>query len=140
MPITPAKRFIAATSRPRGPASVGAPGEAGKSQQYCSGASCRPRLHIIAELSHDLCRPADIRFAESDTHGRSDRKEPGVELAVARVAFDRKLHQLRAPVLRIGDEFDEPLGRKLIRQPLHALTARWPHPGDLRDGQWTKQR
>src|SRR5215831_15236403 len=132
MPITPAKRFIAATSRPRGPASVGAPGEASKSQQYCSGASCRPRLHIIAELSHDLCRPADIRFAESDTHGRSDRKEPGAELAVAHIPFGCQLHKLRTLVLWIIDEFDEALGRELICQPLNALTASGAHLRDLR--------
>src|SRR5262249_16900163 len=38
------------------------------------------------------------------------------------------------------DEFDKPLGRKLIRQPLHALTAGGSHPGDLRHGERTKQR
>jgi protein-S-isoprenylcysteine O-methyltransferase Ste14 len=43
-------------------------------------------------------------------------------------------------VLGIVDEFDEPLGRKLIRQPLHALTAGGSHPGDLRHGERTKQR
>src|SRR5262249_17500560 len=116
------------------------PGEAGKSQQYCSGASCRSRLHIIAELSHDLCRPADIRFAESDTHGRSDRTEPGAELAVARIVFGCQLHKLRALVLWIVDEFDEALGRELIRQPLHALTASGSHLRDLRHSERTKQR
>ena len=43
-------------------------------------------------------------------------------------------------MLRIVDEFDEPLGRKLIRQPLHALAAGGPHLGDLRHGERTKQR
>ena len=78
----------------------------------------RPRFHIIAQLPHDLGGLADVWFAESDAHGGCDRKEPGVELAVVRVAFARQLHKLRAPVLRIVDEFDEPLGRKLTRQPL----------------------
>ena len=67
-------------------------------------------------------------------------QEPGVQLAVVRVAFGRQLHKLRAPVLRVVDEFDEPLGRKLIRQPLHPLAAGGPHLGDLRHGQRTKQR
>src|SRR5262249_51234234 len=33
-----------------------------------------------------------------------------------------------------------PLGRKLIRQPLHALTAGGAHVGDLRHGEPPKQR
>ena len=33
----------------------------------------------------------------------------------------------------------EPLGRKLIREPLHALAARGSHLGDLRHGQRAKQ-
>ncbi|MER8370815.1 hypothetical protein [Mesorhizobium sp. M1348] len=37
-------------------------------------------------------------------------------------------------------KFDQPLGRKLIRQPLHPLAAGRPHLGDLRHGQRTKQR
>src|SRR5262249_27002717 len=41
---------------------------------------------------------------------------------------------------RIVDELHEPLGRKLIRQPLHALTAGGAHLGDLRHGERTKQR
>src|SRR5215469_18869605 len=100
----------------------------------------RPRLHIIAQLPHDLGGPADIRFAESDAEGRGDHQELGVELAVACIAFGRQLHELRALVLRIVDEFDEPLGRKLIRQPLHALATGGSHPGDLRHGERTKQR
>src|ERR671918_1861458 len=102
--------------------------------------SLRTRFHIIAQMPHELDGLADIRFAESDAHGRGDRKEPSVELAVARVTFGRKLHKLRAPVLRIVDEFHEPLGGKLIRQPLHALTAGGSHLGDLRHGERTKQR
>lgn len=43
-------------------------------------------------------------------------------------------------MLRIVDEFDKSLGRKLIRQPLHALTAGGSDLGDLRHGQRTKQR
>src|SRR5215204_3740405 len=42
-------------------------------------------------------------------------------------------------MLRIVDEFHEPLGRKLVRQPLHALTAGGPHLGDLRHGERTEQ-
>src|SRR5919106_1818235 len=102
--------------------------------------SLRTRFHIIAQMPHELDGLADIRFAERDAHGGCDRKEPSVELAVARVAFRRKLHELRAPVLRIVDEFDEPLGRKLISQPLHPLATGGPHLGDLRHGQRTKQR
>jgi hypothetical protein len=43
-------------------------------------------------------------------------------------------------MLRIVDEFDEPFGRKLIRQPLHPLAAGGAHLGDLRHGQRTQQR
>ena len=43
-------------------------------------------------------------------------------------------------MLRVVDEFHEPLGRKLIRQPLHALAAGGSHLGDLRHGQWAEQR
>src|SRR5262249_4070109 len=43
-------------------------------------------------------------------------------------------------MFRIVDEFDEPLGRQLVRQPLHALAACWPHLCDLRNGQWPEQR
>src|SRR5262249_54350963 len=64
----------------------------------------------------------------------------GAEFAVAHVALGRELHKLRAPVLRIVDEFDEPLGRKLIRQPLHALTTGGSRLSDLRHGERTKQR
>jgi len=35
-------------------------------------------------------------------------------------------------VLRVIDEFDEPLGSKLIRQSLYPLAAGGPHLGDLR--------
>src|SRR5713101_3987129 len=91
-------------------------------------------------MPHDLDRLADIHFAKSDNHGRSDRKELGVEHAVARVAFGRELHKFRAPVPRIFDESDVPRGRELIRQPLHALTASGAHLGDLRHTERTKQR
>jgi len=57
-----------------------------------------------------------------------------------RIAFGRQLHKLRALVLWVVDEFDEPLGRKLIRQPLHALATGRPHPGDLRHGEGAKHR
>src|SRR5215469_7991875 len=100
----------------------------------------RAPFYLIAQPPHDPDGLPDVRFAESDAHRRGDRQEAGVELAVAHVTSRRKLHQLRAPVFRIVDELDESRGRKLIRQPLHALTARWPHVGDLRHGQWTKQR
>jgi hypothetical protein len=43
-------------------------------------------------------------------------------------------------VLRVVDEFHEPLGRKLIRQPLHALAAGGAHLGDLRHRERTQQR
>ena len=95
----------------------------------------RPRFHIVAQLPHDLGRAADVRFAESGAHGGGDRHEPGVQLAVARVAFARQLHELRPPMLRIVDELDEPVGRKFIRQPLHPLAAGRPHLRDLRHGQ-----
>lgn len=64
-------------------------------------------------MLHDLDGPADIRFAQSNAHGRCDRQEPGIELAVACIAFGRELHKIRAPVLRIVDEFDERLGRMI---------------------------
>jgi hypothetical protein len=41
---------------------------------------------------------------------------------------------------RVVDEFDEPLGRKFICQPLHPLATRGAHLGDLRHGQRTKER
>ena len=47
----------------------------------------RSRLHIVAQLSNDLRGLADIRFAQSDAHGRGDRQEPGVHIAVARIAY-----------------------------------------------------
>jgi hypothetical protein len=81
------------------------------------------RFHVVAQAPHDRDRLADIRPAERDAYGRCDRKKPGVELAVARVTLGRQPHKFRAPVLRIVDEFHEPLGYKLICQPLHALTA-----------------
>src|SRR5713101_235553 len=83
-------------------------------------------------MPHDLDRLADIHFAKSDNHGRSDRKELGVEHAVARVAFGRELHKFRAPVPRIFDESDAPRGRELTRQPLHALTAELAAAGHVR--------
>ena len=89
-------------------------------------------------MPHDLGGLTDIRFAESDADGRGDHQELGVEFAVVRIAFGCQLDKLRAPVLWIVDEFDEALGRKLIRQPLHALTAGGSHLGDLRHGQRTK--
>src|SRR5262249_15155947 len=81
-----------------------------------------------------------VPFAETDAQSRRDRQELGVELAVARITFARKPHELRAPVLRVVDEFHEPFGGKLIRQPLHPLAAGGSHLGDLWHGQWTKQR
>src|SRR5215213_9363648 len=107
---------------------------------HTPGQPLRTRFYIIAQLPHDLGGLADLRFAESDAQVRCDRKKPDVELAVARVTFGRKPHELRAPVLRIFDEFHKPLGRKLIGEPLHPLTAGGPHLGDLRHGQRTKQR
>lgn len=104
------------------------------------GQLLRPNFHIVAQLPHDPGGLADIRFVESDAHGRGDRQELGVQLTVARGAFARQLHKLRAPVFWIVDEFNEPLSRKLIRQPLHALTAGGPHLGDLRHGERAKQR
>src|SRR5215469_3757250 len=74
----------------------------------------RAPFDLIAQSPHDLdCLP-DVRFAETDAHRGGDRQEASVELAVARVTSRRKLHQLRAPVFRIVDELDEPLGRGLI--------------------------
>ena len=98
------------------------------------------RFHVVAQGPHDLDRLADIRFAERDTNSRCYRKKPSVEFAVARVTFGRRPHEFREPVLRIVDEFHEPLGNKLICQPLHALTAGGAHLGDLGHGQRTKQR
>jgi hypothetical protein len=43
-------------------------------------------------------------------------------------------------MFRIVDEVHEPFGRKLVRQPLHALAAGGSHLRDLRHGQGTKQR
>ena len=97
---------------------------------FTSSLSCRT-ISVVLRISASLRATPMVDAID---------KEPGVQLAVARVAFARKLHELRAPVLRIVDEFDEPLGRKLIRQPLHALAAGGPHLGDLRHGQRTKQR
>jgi hypothetical protein len=37
-------------------------------------------------------------------------------------------------------EFHEPLGRKLVRQLLHALAVGRPHLGDLRHSERTEQR
>src|SRR5512147_2256713 len=121
----------------RTPGSGTRPGSQGRHPLW---QALRPRLHIIAQLPHDLDRLADIRLAAGNDHGGCDRQQPGVELAVACVAFERKLHELRAPVLRIVDELNQPLGRQLIRQPLHALTAGGPHLGDLRHGERAKQR
>jgi hypothetical protein len=99
----------------------------------------QPRFHILAQLPHQLGGLADIRFAKSDVHVRGDRQKPGVQVAVARIAFPRQLHELRAPVLWIVDEFDESFGCELIRQPLHPLSAGRPHLSDLRHSQRTKQ-
>jgi hypothetical protein len=78
----------------------------------------------------------DSRFDSAFTSSRSSRTFSVVlQLAVARFAFARKLHKLRASMFRIVDEFDKLLGRKLIRQPLHALRAGGSHLGDLRHGQ-----
>jgi 3-methyladenine DNA glycosylase AlkD len=99
------------------------------------GAAFLPRLHIIAQLSHDMSGLANIRFVQSGARGRGDRQEAGIELAVLRLARLRQLQQLRAPVPRVVDEFDQAIGRKLIGQPLHPLAAGRPHPGDLRHGQ-----
>ena len=49
-------------------------------------------------------------------------------------------HKLRAPVLRIVNEFDKLLGRKFIRQPLHSLTASGSHLRDLRHRERTQHR
>src|SRR4030095_908741 len=100
----------------------------------------RTRFHLISQLPHDCGGLANIRFAESNAQGRCDRPEPDVELTIACLTFGRKPHKLRAPVLRIVDEFHEPLGRKLIRPPLPPLTAGGSHLGDLRHGERTKQR
>jgi hypothetical protein len=98
----------------------------------------RPLSHLVAQLPQDPGGPADIRFAERGAHGRGDGHEPGAQLAVAHVTPWRELHELRTPVLRVVDESDKPLSRKLVRQPLHPLAAGGPHLGDLRHGQRTK--
>jgi protein-S-isoprenylcysteine O-methyltransferase Ste14 len=100
----------------------------------------RPSFCVTAQLAHDLGSLADVGFAETDAHGRSDREQPRVELAVARATFACEPHKLRALVFRIVDEFHEPLGRKLIRKPLHALATRGTHLGDLRYGKRTRKR
>jgi hypothetical protein len=74
------------------------------------GPPVQSRFQIIAQLPHVLAGLANIRFAESDAHLRGDHQKPGIQLAVARIAFPRQLHQLRAPVLWIVDEFDESFG------------------------------
>ena len=55
-------------------------------------------------------------------------------------AFRREAHQLRSTMLRIVDELHQPLGRKLVRQPLHPLAAGRSHSCDLRHGEWTDHR
>jgi hypothetical protein len=99
-------------------------------------------LHLCvgAQLPHGLRGSADFPFAEAAGHGRCNRQEPGVELAVARITFAGKPHELRAPVLRVVDEFDKPIRRQLICQPLHPLSAGGSHLGDLRHRQRTQQR
>src|SRR5262249_59465465 len=47
---------------------------------------------------------------------------------------------LRSPLPRFVDDLYKPLGRKLVRQPLHALAAGRPHLGDLWHGEGTEQR
>jgi hypothetical protein len=95
---------------------------------------------VSAQLPHGLRGSADVPFAEAATHDRCNRQEPGVELAVARVTFAGKPHQLGTPVLWVVGEFDKPVGRKLVRQPLHPLPAGGAHLGDLRHSERTKQR
>jgi len=51
-------------------------------------------------------------------------------VTVAGITFRRQPDELRAPVLRIVDEIHEALGRELVRQALHALTAGGSHLGD----------
>src|SRR5262249_28695387 len=65
---------------------------------------------------------------------------PGVRLALERLAFGRYLEKWRALVFRFLKEFVRPAGRKFIRKPLHALATGGRLPGDLRHGEWTKQR
>ena len=97
-------------------------------------------FYLVAEPPHDLVGLADIPFTETDAQSRGGQLQLGVLFQVARFTFRRKLHKLRALVFWIVDEFHEPIRRKLTRQPLHALTARRPHLGDLRHGKRTKQR
>src|SRR5690606_17791969 len=111
--------------------------EHGRGRFDASQQPLRTGLHVIAKSPHNLDGLADICLILCDVHGRCDRNELGVELAVARVAFAGKPYKLRALVLRIVDEFHQPLGRELIGQPLHALTARRSHPGDPRHGERT---
>jgi hypothetical protein len=59
---------------------------------------------------------------------------PLVQLVIAPVALRASAAQVSSAVLRIVDELDKPLGRKLIGEPLHALAAGRPHLGDLRHG------
>ena len=102
----------------------------------------RPAAGVAVHLERALGdeRWATVGRAETDADGRRDRQEPGLKLAVAHSTCARKPHELRAPVLWVVDEFHEPLGRQLIRQPLHALAAGGSHLGDLRHGEWAEQR
>src|SRR4030095_17156328 len=75
----------------------------------------RLRFRIITQPPHDFAGLPDIRLTESGAHGRSDHQEAVVQLAVAHVAFGGQLHKLRAPVLRVVDECDEPVSRKFVR-------------------------
>ena len=102
--------------------------------------SLRARVHLIAQTLHDLPGSPDVSFAETDAQGGCDCKKASVQVAVAPLALCRELHQLRTQVFRIVDEVHEPFGRKLVRQPLHALAAGRSHLRDLRHGQGTKPR
>jgi hypothetical protein len=53
---------------------------------------------LFTEPPHHLDGLTDVCFGETNAHRRGDRQEAGIELAVACVAFGRKLHKLRAPV------------------------------------------
>src|SRR5215469_2246660 len=97
-------------------------------------------LRLIAEPPHDLGGLTDVCLAQFVAHRRSNHQKPRVQLAVTRIALASKAHQFRSPMPRIVDELHEPLGRQLIRQPLHALAARRTHLGDLRDGEGANHR
>src|SRR5215472_263390 len=97
-------------------------------------------LRLIAEPPHDLGGLTDVCLAQFVAHSRSNHQKPRVQLAVTRIALASKAHQFRSPMPRIVNELHEPLGRQLIRQPLHALAACRTHLGDLRDGEGANHR